>query len=79
MPGGGKGKADLTWQDASAAFQLAAGGSALAAADYGAALAMCGMVKYGTVPGFGPQQQVEGFLANLSGAKDEHAVIPGGV
>jgi len=79
MPGGAEGHADLTWQDASAAFHVAGGGGDLDAASFATALAVCGLVKYKDVPGFTPGQMVEGILQNMSGAKDEHAVIPGGI
>jgi len=72
MPGGAEGHADLTWQDASAAFEISGG-------DFNIAIAICGLVKYKDVPGFSAAQMVEGIVLNLTGAKDEHAVIPGGI
>ena len=36
------------------------------------------MTKYAAVTSMAPAKKVEGFLANLSGAKDEHAVIGAG-
>jgi len=78
MPGGAEGKADLTWQDASSSFSLSGGGASLDAAAFGKALALCGAVKYGAVPGFSLTQKAEGFIANVSGTKDEHAVIGAG-
>ena len=78
LPGGKSGHADLTWQDASAAFELCAGGGTLDAAGLGKALALCGNVKYRDVPGMGAVRAAEGFLANVEGSKDEHAVIGAG-
>ena len=75
LKGGEEGKADLTWQDASAAFQMSGGGSPLGAPEYATAIALCGLVKYGGVPTLSSAQKVEGFLANVSGSKDEHTVI----
>ena len=78
LPGGAEGHADLTWQDASAAFQLCGGGSSLDATTFGSAIALCGFVKYKEVTNLGAAARVEGFLANLAGSKDEHAVIGAG-
>ena len=79
MPGGAEGKSTLTWQDASAAFQLAGnGGSALNEKAFSDALCLCGVVKYATVQSFSDAQRVEGFFDNLTGKKDEHAVIGAG-
>ena len=41
-------------------------------------MALCGLVKYGGVPTLSDSAKVEGFLANLAGSKDEHAVIGAG-
>ena len=54
------------------------GCSSLDGATFGLALALCGAVKYGGVPGMSLAQRVEGFFANVSGSKDEHAVIGAG-
>ena len=78
MPGGAEGHADLTWQDASAAFQLCGGGGDLDTASFGNALALCGVIKYQNVPGMAMAKRVEGFVANVSGSQDEHAVIGAG-
>jgi len=77
LPGkaGDEGSADLTWQDASAAFQLCGGGSPLSQQAFGHAMAVCGLVKYNEVKALAPPQRVEGFLANLTGSKDEQAVV----
>jgi hypothetical protein len=77
LVGGKEGHADLTWQDASAAFNVVGGGADLDSAGYATALALCGIVKYKEVPNFSAASQVEGILANISGSKDEHAVVPG--
>ena len=47
----------------------------LGAPEYATAVALCGLVKYGGVPSLSNAQKVEGFLANLTGSKDEHTVI----
>ena len=77
LPGGAAtSSADLTWQDASAAFLICASGASLA--DKGAvgeALAVCALVKYERITGLSTAQKIEGFLANLGGAKDEQAVV----
>ena len=78
LPGGAEGHADLTWQDASAAFQLCGGGGSLDEASFGSALALCGVTKYREVGGMAKGKAVEGFLANVGGGKDEHAVIGAG-
>jgi len=78
LPGGKEGHADLTWQDASAAYQLCGGGGELDATTFGQALALCGIIKYGAVSSLSAAQKVEGFVANVSGSKDEHAVIGAG-
>ena len=75
LPSGTEGFADLTWQDASGAFHLIGGGGALGKEAFAQCLAVCGVVKYGAVDALGPTQKVEGFLANLTGAKDEQAVV----
>ena len=72
---GSDGSTDLTWQDASAAYQLCGGGSPLSADALGQCLALCGMVKYSGIEALSPAQKVEGFLANLAGSKDEMAII----
>ena len=59
----------------SAAFTLCASGGELDETGFGMALAVCGALKYGSVPGMKPAKRLEGFLANLVGSKDEHAVI----
>ena len=41
-------------------------------------MAVCGLVKYGGVSTLSDSQKVEGFIANLAGSKDEHAVIGAG-
>jgi len=61
-------RCDLTWLDASAAF-LASGG------DHKLALALCGAVKYGKVAAMTDAKRVEGFLVNMAGTGDEHAVV----
>jgi len=78
MPGGAEGHADLTWQDASAAFQLCGGGSGLSGETFGRALAVCGATKYRDVPGLSMEQRVTGFLENVAGRKDEHDFIGAG-
>ena len=55
------------------------GGGTLDQGSFGSALAVCGLVKYKDVPGFTDAQKVEGIFLNITGAKDEHAVIPGGI
>ena len=75
MPGGAEGHADLTWQDASAAFQLCGDGADLDRDAFANVLALCGAVKYRDVPGMSLAKKVEGFIANVSGSQDEHAVI----
>ena len=75
LAGGAEGSADLTWQDASAAFLACGGGQPLSKEAFSQCMALCGMVKYGGVDSLSPAQKVEGFLANLAGSKDEHAVI----
>ena len=78
LKGGADGRCDLTWQDASAAFRLSGGGSPLGQEAFSQCMALCGLVKYGGVPTLSDSAKVEGFLANLAGSKDEHAVIGAG-
>jgi len=75
LPGGAEGSADLTWQDASAACQLVGGGQPLTKEAFGQCMALCGMVKYAKIDSLSAAQKVVGFLANISGLKDEAAVI----
>ena len=83
LPGGaGTSSADLTWQDASAAFLICAGAGAAgkpsSLGDKGAvaeALAVCALVKYERIAGLSTTQKIQGFLANLGGTKDEQAVV----
>ena len=78
LPGGAEGHADLSWQDASAAFQVCGGGKPLSEAEYANCLALCAMSKYAAIETLSPAKRVEGFLANLAGTQDEHAVIGAG-
>ena len=75
LPGGAEGSADLTWQDASAAYHACNGGQPLSKEAFAQCMAVCATVKYGEIGALGPAQKVEGFLANLAGSKDEHAVV----
>ena len=43
--------------------------------DYKTALALCGALKYANVAAMTDAKRVEGFLANLAGTSDEHAVV----
>ena len=78
LKGGAEGRADLTWQDASAAFHVCGGGSPLSKDGFSQCLAVCALVKYGAVDSLSADLKVGGFLANLAGSKDEHAVIGAG-
>jgi hypothetical protein len=67
LSSGAEVNADLTWQDASAAFQVCAGGAPLNATAFSQCVAVCGLVKYGGIASMGTGDRVAGFIGNLAG------------
>ncbi|KOO22536.1 hypothetical protein Ctob_006009 [Chrysochromulina tobinii] len=75
-PIGGEARCDLTWLDASAAYQACVPSElGMPVKEYAKCLALCGMLKYQHCSPMTIVQQVAGFLANLAGRMDEHEVL----